>query len=134
MGRHGFVWLAGMVLLIVWGCAVGQTNGNYTGAVGMSEAELLSQKGQPQQTIARPEGGKILVYEKQRLDHVAVMKSGAWDKPEEMYYWLDAQGKVEKVRYYPYGKRKFIFPSDEERADFPPTPKKLTRHMAASLP
>ena len=134
MGRHGFLWLAGMALLIVGGCAAGQTNGNSAGAVGMSEAELLGQKGQPQQTIARPEGGKILVYEKQRLDHVAVMGSGAWDKPEQMYYWLDAQGKVEKVRYYPYGKRKFIFPSDEEREDFPPTPKKLTKDMAASPP
>jgi hypothetical protein len=134
MGRHAFPWLAGIALLIIGGCATGLTNGNYAGAVGMSEAELLSQKGQPQQTIARPEGGKILVYDKQRLDQVAVMGGGAWGKTEQMYYWLDAQGKVEKVRYYPYGKRKFIFPSDEEREDFPSTSKKLAKTMATSPP
>ena len=134
MGRQGFLWLAGMALLIVGGCAAGQTDVNSAGAVGMYEAELLGQKGQPQQTIDRPEGGKVLVYEKQRLDHIAVMGSGAWGKPEQVYYWLDAQGKVEKVRYYPYGKRKFIFPSDQEREDFTPTPKKLTKAMASSPP
>jgi hypothetical protein len=98
----------------------------------MAEAELVGEKGQPQQTIVRPEGGKILVYEKQHLDHIAVMGSGAWDKREQVYYWLDAQGKVEKVRYYPYGKRKFIFPSDQEREDFAPTPKKVTEATASS--
>jgi Protein of unknown function (DUF3192) len=134
MVRHGFLWLAGMALLIVGGCVAGQTISNYAGAVGMSEAELLSQQGQPQQTIARPEGGKILVYDKQRLDQVAVMGGGAWGKPEQMYYWLNAQGKVEKVRYYPYGKRKFIFPSDDEREDITPTPKKFAKDMPASPP
>ena len=134
MGRHGLLCLAGMALLIIGGCAAAQTSGNSAGAVGMNEAELVSQIGSPQQTIARVEGGKILVYEKQRLDQVAVMGGGAWGKPEQMYYWLDAQGKVEKVRYYPYGKRKFIFSSDQEREDFTPPPKQLTKTVASSPP
>jgi hypothetical protein len=115
MGRHGLLWLAGMALVIVWGCAAGQTSSTYTSPVGTSEADLLAQKGQPQKTIARPEGGKILVYETQRMDQVAVMGGGAWGKTEQTYYWLNPQGKVEKVRFYPYGRKKFIFPSEEER-------------------
>jgi hypothetical protein len=119
---------------MVGGCATGQINGNSAGAVGTSEVELVSQQGPPQQTITRPEGGKILVYEKQRMDHLAVMGAGAWSKPEQVYYWLDAQGKVEKVRYYPYGKRKFIFPSDQEREDVTPTSTKLTQAIAPLPP
>lgn len=134
MGRQRCLWLVGVAFLLVGGCATGQTFGNYEGAVGTSEIELVTQQGPPQQIIARPEGGKILVYEKQRLDHLAVMRTGAWGKPEQVYYWLDANGKVEKVRYYPYGKKKFIFPSDQEREDVIPTSTKLTKAMAPVPP
>lgn len=134
MGRQGFLWLAGMALLLVGGCAAGQTSGISAGTVGMYEAELVGQIGQPQQIIDRPEGGKILVYKKQYLDRIAVMGGGAWSKPEQVYYWVDAQGKIEKVRYYPYGKRKFIFPSDQEREDVTPTSKELTKAMAPLPP
>jgi hypothetical protein len=134
MGRHGYLWLAGMALLMVGACATGQTNGDSIGTVGMQEAQLIGEKGQPRQIIDRPEGGKILVYDKQRLDQVAVMGGGAWGKPEQMYYWLDAQGKVEKVRYYPYGKKKFIFPSDEDREDVTPAPTKLAQAQAPLPP
>jgi hypothetical protein len=129
-GQHRYLWLVGMALLIVGGCAEGQTNRNAPGVVGMQEAELMGAKGQPQQTIATPEGGKILVYENQRLDQVAVMGGGAWGKTEQTYYWLDAQGKVEKVKYYPFGKRKFLFPSDQGGEEVTPTPTKLAKAQA----
>ena len=80
----------------------------------MREAELIAKKGQPQQIIPTPEGGKILVYENHRMDQVAIMGGGTWDKPEQTYYWLSPQGQVEKTKYFPYGKRKFLFNPDKE--------------------
>ena len=38
------------------------------------------------------------------------MGGGTWDKPEQTYYWLSPQGQVEKTKYFPYGKRKFLMP------------------------
>ena len=102
------------MLLVVGGCATGQLNGNPDDAVGMREAELIAKKGQPQQIIPTPEGGKILVYESHRMDQVAIMGGGTWDKPEQTYYWLSPQGQVEKTKYFPYGKRKFLFNPDRE--------------------
>ncbi|MFA5183716.1 MAG: hypothetical protein WC405_20595 [Syntrophales bacterium] len=124
MGKRKYLWLIGMTLLVAGGCAAGQTSGNSEEAVGMPETQLIAERGLPHQTIATPEGGKILLYETKRMDQMAVMGGGAWGKPEQMTYWVDAQGKVEKVKYYPYGKRQFIFPSAEERADTMPAPKK----------
>ena len=42
------------------------------------------------------------------------MGGGTWDKPEQTYYWLSPQGQVEKTKYFPYGKRKFLFNPDRE--------------------
>ncbi|MCK9375928.1 MAG: DUF3192 domain-containing protein [Syntrophobacterales bacterium] len=120
--------------MVAGGCAAGQTSGNFEGAVGMQETQLIAERGLPQETIASPEGGKILLYETKRMDQMAVMGGGAWGKPEQMAYWVDAQGKVEKVKYYPYGKRQFIFSSEQKRADSMPAPKKPAVAQTASSP
>ena len=114
MGRQSLLSLGLIVLLVVGGCATGQLNGNPADAVGMREADLVAQKGQPQQIIPTPEGGKIFVYENHRMDQVAIMGGGTWDKPEQTYYWLSPQGQVEKTKYFPYGKRKFLITPDKE--------------------
>ena len=119
MGRQGLLGLVWMVLLVVGGCTAGQLNGNPADAVGMQAAELIAQKGQPQQIIPTPEGGKILIYENRRMDQVAIMGGGTWDKPEQTYYWLNAQGQVEKTKYFPYGKRKFLFEQPAQVAAAP---------------
>jgi hypothetical protein len=118
MGPRGRLWLVWIMLLVTAGCATGlaESTGKVSGAVGMHETDLIAAKGQPQQVIPTPEGGKILVYETSRMDQVAVMGSGAWGKPEEVYYWLNPQGQVEKTKYYPFGKKKFLFPSADEPA------------------
>lgn len=114
MGQRYQLWLVGLALLGLSSCIAGQSNGNFAGAVGMKEAQLVAQKGQPQKIVDAPDGGKILVYETSRMDQMAIMGTGAWGKPEQTNYWLDAQGNVTKVDYYPYGKRKFLFPSRTE--------------------
>ena len=114
MGRQSLLSLVFIALLVVGGCATGQLNGNPADAVGMREADLVAQKGQPQQIIPTPEGGKIFVYENHRMDQVAIMRGGTWDKPEQTYYWLSPQGQVEQTKYFPYGKRKFLFNPDRE--------------------
>jgi hypothetical protein len=118
MGPRGRLWLVWIMLLVTAGCATGlaESTGKVSGAVGMYETDLIAAKGQPQQVIPTPEGGKILVYETSRMDQVAVMGSGAWGKPEQVYYWLNPQGQVEKTKYYPFGKKKFLFPSGDEPA------------------
>ncbi len=124
MGKRYRLWLVGLALLGLSSCITGQSKENYAGAVGMKEAQVVAQRGQPQQVINAPDGGKILVYETSRIDQMAIMGAGAWSKPEQVYYRLDAQGNVTKVDYYPYGKRKFLFPSDGEPARIaaPPAP------------
>jgi hypothetical protein len=124
MGKPYQLWLVGLALLGLSSCSTGQSTGDYAGAVGMQEAQVVAQRGQPQQIIDTPDAGKILVYETSRMDQMAIMGAGAWGKPEQVYYWLDAQGNVTKVDYYPYGKRKFLFPSDREptRLAAPPAP------------
>jgi hypothetical protein len=114
MRKSSYLWLVGMALLGLSSCVTGQNSGNFAGAVGMQEAELVAQKGQPQQIIDAPAGGRVLVYETSRMDQAAIMGSGHWGKTEQIYYWLNAQGNVTKVDYYPYGKRKFLFPSAQE--------------------
>ena len=122
MGKRYQLWLVGLVLVGLSGCVTGQNNGDYAGAVGMKEAQLVAQRGQPQQIIDAPDGGKILVYETSRMDQMAIMGNGAWAKPEQVYYWVDAQGDVTKADYYPYGKRKFLFATDRESTKIAASP------------
>ena len=39
---------------------------------------------------------------------MATMGGGVWAKTEQVYYYLDPQGRITKVNYYPYGKWKFL--------------------------
>jgi hypothetical protein len=122
MGRRRWLCLAVVVFWGLSGCATAPG----TGLVGMGESELVAAKGQPQEIIAAPQGGKILVYETSRMDQLAIMGAGAWGKPEQTYYWLNAQGKVTRVDYYPYGKRKFLFPTTPEAGKQAPVPAPTT--------
>ncbi len=114
MGRQSLLSLVWVVLLVVGGCATGQLNGNRADVVGMQEAELIAKKGQPQQIMPSPDGGKIFVYKSRRMDQLAIMGGGTWDRPEQTYYWLNPQGRVEKTKFFPYGNKKFPFSSDSE--------------------
>jgi len=114
MGKYLYLAVVALALFGLSGCITAQSKGDLSGAVGINEAQLVAQRGQPQKIIDAPAGGKILVYETSRIDHIAIMGTGAWSKPEQIYYWLDSQGKVTKVDYYPYGKRKFLFSSANE--------------------
>ncbi len=134
MGRQSLLSLGLIVLLVVGGCATGQLNGNPEDAVGMREAELIAKKGQPQQILPTPEGGKIFVYESHRMDQVAIMGGGTWDKPEQTYYWLSPQGQVEKTKYFPYGKRKFLFTPDREPIQVAAAPAPARPQAPPALP
>jgi len=106
------------LLMVIWlgGCA---SSGPGTGdivSVGQREADLVARKGQPQEVQPGPGGGKIYIYTTYSLDQVAAMGGGAWNKPDQVYYWLDDQGIITKVARYPYGKRSFLFPSAEKPA------------------
>jgi hypothetical protein len=103
------------VVLLFWinSCAAIKGTSD-TIEVGQKEAELTVTRGQPQEILPNPQGGKIYVYTAYSMDQLAVMGSGAWARPEQTYYWLDPQGIVTKVAYYPYGKRPFIFSGKEE--------------------
>jgi Protein of unknown function (DUF3192) len=114
MGKYRYLSLVVVALFGLSSCITTQSKGDFSGAVGMNEAQLEAQRGRPQKIIDAPAGGKILVYETSRIDQMATMGTGAWSKTEQIYYWLDSQGKVTKVDYYPYGKRKFLFPSANE--------------------
>lgn len=106
-----------VVVLLFWvnACAAREgTVGSDKIEAGQTEAELAKKRGQPQEILPAPQGGKIYVYTTYSIDQVSVMGSGAWAKPEQTYYWLDPQGIVTKVAYYPYGKRPFIFPDKAE--------------------
>jgi hypothetical protein len=134
MGRQSLLSLGLIVLLVVGGCATGQLNGDPADAVGMGEAELIAKKGQPQKILPTPEGGKILVYESRRMDQVAIMGGGTWDKPEQTYYWLSPQGQVEKTKYFPYGKRKFLFNPDREPIQVAAAPAPARPQAPSALP
>ncbi|MEJ2090986.1 MAG: hypothetical protein P8X65_02230 [Syntrophobacterales bacterium] len=104
------------LLVVIWlvGCASsGGPGHDDTLSVGQREADLVARKGQPQEVKPGPGGGKIYVYTTYSLDQVAAMGGGAWNKPDQVYYWLNDQGIITKVAHYPYGKRKFLFPSEE---------------------
>jgi hypothetical protein len=123
MGDYRYLSLVALALLGLSSCIAAQSQGDLSGAVGMNEAQLVAQRGQPQKIIDAPAGGKILVYETVRMQQTAIMGSGAWDKPEQVYYWLDSEGKVTKVKYYPFGKRQFLIrsASESEKSTAPPT-------------
>jgi hypothetical protein len=116
------------VILLFWinACAaIEGTGGSDLIEAGQTEAELVKKRGQPQEILPTPQGGKIYVYTTYRIDQLAVMGSGAWAKPEQTYYWLDPQGIVTKAAYYPYGKKAFIF-SDKAEA---PAKEVVTAHQ-----
>jgi hypothetical protein len=109
------------LLLLVWlgGCA-GRSGGPGFGDtfnVGQRQEELVARQGQPQEVQPGPGGGKIYIYTTYSLDQVAAMGGGAWNRPDQVYYWLDDQGVITKVARYPYGKRNFLFPAADR-----PTP------------
>jgi hypothetical protein len=118
MGMSNYM-LLGVAILGLSSCATGQITES---AVGMKQAELVAQKGQPQQIIDNSAGGKVLVYETSRMDQMAIMGAGAWGKPEQIYYRVDPEGNITKVDYYPYGKRKFLFPTGQEPAKIAAAP------------
>lgn len=116
-------WCKFLVILSLSGCAAGSAwSPGDTLPVGQREAELVAQKGQPQEVKPLPEGGKIYVYRQHRLDQVAAMGGGAWGKPDEVYYWLNEQGVITRVAHYPYGKKKFLFPTAEPAVSAALTP------------
>lgn len=118
------------LLLLVWlgGCAgPGRPGPGDTLSVGQRQAELVARKGQPQEVQPGPGGGKIYIYTTYSLDQVAAMGGGAWNRPDQVYYWLDDQGVITKVARYPYGKRQFLFPAPDRpipaaQAPAAPTP------------
>jgi len=117
MNRLFFGLLVMLIIYCLGGCAgreVATTESSP--GIGMRESDLIAQKGQPQQILTDPQGGKILVYQDYRLDQMAAMRGGVWSKPEQVHYLLDSSGVVTKVTYYPYGNRKFIFPTEKEPA------------------
>lgn len=105
------------LLIAVWlaGCAsTGGLTHEDVVIIGQREADLVARQGQPQEIKPGPGGGKIYVYTTYSLDQVAAMGGGAWNKPHQVYYWLNDQGVITKVARYPYGKRRFLFPSEEK--------------------
>jgi hypothetical protein len=115
-----FVW---GLLIVVWlgGCGSSLTHEDIL-SVGQREADLVARKGQPQEVQPGPGGGKVYVYTTHSLDQVAAMGGGAWNKPSQVYYWLNDQGVVTKVARYPYGKRRFLIPSEEKPAQIAQAP------------
>jgi outer membrane protein assembly factor BamE (lipoprotein component of BamABCDE complex) len=103
------------LLVVVWlgGCVSGPRPSD-TLSVGQRQEELVARKGQPQEIRPEPGGGKTYIYTTENLDQTAIMGGGAWVKPDQVYYHINEQGVITGVHRYPYGKRKFIFPSREE--------------------
>jgi hypothetical protein len=104
------------LLALIWlgGCAGGGLRSGDTLNVGQREADLVARQGQPQEIKPGPGGGKIYVYTTNNLDQMATMGGGAWVKPEQVYYDINAQGIITGVTRYPYGKRSFLFPAREK--------------------
>jgi len=129
----------GPLVLAMWclgGCAGMELGGREPGpGPGHSVEELVAQNGQPQEILSGPQGGQIYVYKRTQMAHPAIMGGGAWGKPEDTLFWLDAQGKIYKVTYYPYGKRRFIFPTEEEPGVAArPTPQAAPEEVAPAVP
>ncbi len=98
---------------------------------GHTEAELLAEKGEPQKILPDPQGGKIYVYQRERLEHLAIMERGAYAMREETDYYLDPQGVISKVEYYPSGKRKFLIPSTGSQTTVAAAPEAVPAVTAA---
>jgi hypothetical protein len=110
-------WFGLGVLAVLWvcGCARGGgLGGDDTLSAGQRVEELVARKGQPQEIQPGPGGGQTYVYTTSNLDQMATMGGGAWAKPDQVHYRLNEQGVITEVLRYPYGKRKFIFPSREK--------------------
>jgi hypothetical protein len=113
------LWLI-LAVCCLGGCAGREGLGPGTSLkIGQTGSDLVAQKGEPQEVLPGPAGGKIYVYRRYKLDQMAVMGGGVWGKPQEVYYQLDSHGVIAKINYYPYGKRKFLFPSGEKEATGP---------------
>jgi hypothetical protein len=104
------------LLALMWlgGCAGGGLRYGDTLGVGQREADLVARLGQPQEIKPGPGGGKTYIYTTDNMDQMASMSGGAWVKPSQVYYEINAQGIITGVNRYPYGKRSFIFPSREK--------------------
>lgn len=117
---HWRRWGIGLMVLLLSGCASG--GGVAPGEplkVGQRESDLVAQKGQPLEVRPGPNNTKIYVYAERKLDQVAILGGGAWSKPDEVHYWLNDQGVITRVSRYPYGKKKFLFPTEEAAAPAP---------------
>jgi hypothetical protein len=113
------LWLV-LVVCCLGGCAGREGLGPGTPLrIGQTSSDLVAQKGEPQEVLPGPAGGKIYVYRRYKLDQTAIMGGGVWSKPEEVNYQLDSHGVISKIDYYPYGKRKFLFSRGEEKATAP---------------
>jgi hypothetical protein len=106
------------LLALIWlgGCAGGGFRSGDTLGEGQREADLVARLGQPQVIKPGPGGGKTYIYTTEEMDQMASMSGGAWVKPSQVYYDINAQGIITGVHRYPYGKRSFIFPSKEKPA------------------
>jgi hypothetical protein len=112
---RGFGFYLGVLAVIgfIGGCAGKESLGLAdTLTVGQQESELVAQKGAPQEILPNPQGGKIYIYQRYYMDQIAALGGGVWGKTEQVYYYLDSQGRITKVNYYPYGKWKFLLPSE----------------------
>lgn len=92
------------LLMALGGCA-GPAE---TLTVGQREGDLVARFGPPQEVHPGPSGGKIFVYTSYGLEPTAAMGGGAWNRPEQVHYWLDQEGVITRVIRYPYGKRHFL--------------------------
>jgi|UniRef100_A0A7V6A191 hypothetical protein len=104
------------LLALMWlsGCAGGGLSSGDTLSVGQREADLVARLGQPQEIKPAPGGGRTFIYTTTNLDQMATMGGGAWAKPDQVYYDINAQGIITGVNRYPYGKHSFIFPTKEK--------------------
>ncbi len=109
LGGLGFCLGVLAVVGFLGGCAGKENFGLAdTLRVGQQESELVAQKGTPQEILPNPQGGKIYIYERSYMEQMAAMGGGVLEKTEQVYYYLDPQGRITKVNYYPYGKWKFL--------------------------
>lgn len=128
-------WGIGLMICLLGGCAAG--GGVVPGEplrVGQRESDLVAQKGQPQEVRPGPGNAKIYVYTERKLDQVAILGGGAWGKPDEVHYWLDDQGVITRVSRYPYGKKKFLFPTEEAAAPAPAAARAVPEVKTATAP
>jgi hypothetical protein len=129
-----WAWIGLGLLSLLWlgGCAGGGLRYGDTLNVGQREADLVARQGQPQEIKPGPGGGKTFIYTTDNLDQMGTMSGGAWVKPEQVYYEINAQGIITKVTRYPYGKRHFIFPSREKPTQIAQAPASGEKETASA--